>query len=268
MELEGFQSITRWGKVPAWWLHHPSVEADHFCVLAALATYADEHGICEPSQATLARRLGRSRPWVNRVIAELVSMELLVKTARVRRNGGTTSCLYRVQLAPPGTQETPVCKTTGGVTADDSPCQLDDTSQFESKQYHNPRLQASTAENRSTSRPDISGATDCIAPPADWTPSKEIVERAKTLCSEADLAVHTAHFVARCRSKNYRYAPSALNEAWLAWLLEDVRRDSRIAKTQSKDKFLRTAATSPVLRADDRFAAWGAAAAAPRHAWS
>ena len=39
------------------------VDADRLAVMAALCTYADEAGFCEPSQATLARRLSRSRPW-------------------------------------------------------------------------------------------------------------------------------------------------------------------------------------------------------------
>ena len=74
------------GKVPAWWLMHPEIDADRFCVMASLATYACRDGVCDPSQATLARRLKRSRPWVNRVIAELSAAHLLRKVARFRAN--------------------------------------------------------------------------------------------------------------------------------------------------------------------------------------
>ncbi len=91
------RTTTRWGRVPAWWLLHPDVDADRFCVLA---TYADEHGVCVPSQVTLAQRLQRSRPWVNRVVAQLAAAGLLEKVQRSRGNGGTTSHLLPVSAAP------------------------------------------------------------------------------------------------------------------------------------------------------------------------
>jgi hypothetical protein len=96
MQVTNWAEVARWGKVQAWWLRHPDIDADHLSALAALATYADEARYCEPSQATLARWLKRSRPWVNRVIAELVGVRLLEKTTRSRPNGGTTSCRYRL----------------------------------------------------------------------------------------------------------------------------------------------------------------------------
>ena len=61
----------RWGRIPAWWLEHPDLDADGFAVLAALATFADETGLCWPSQSTLAAKLKRSRPTINRILQRL-----------------------------------------------------------------------------------------------------------------------------------------------------------------------------------------------------
>ena len=146
---ETVRTTTRWGRVPAWWLLHPSVDADRFCVLAALATYADEHGVCVPSQATLAQHLRRSRPWVNRVVAQLAAAGFLEKTARSRGNGGTTSCLYRLRITPPdGTaldadapflpeavQAASDADVTGPMPHTDTPCQAGDTNQVYPRRY-------------------------------------------------------------------------------------------------------------------------------------
>ena len=126
--------VTRWGKIPAWWLLHPAVDADRLAVMAALCTYADEAGFCEPSQATLARRLSRSRPWVNRVIADLATAGLIRKQARSRQNGGTTSCRYQLAQTPEQARSfvqdgpPPVMGETGLCPNRDRPCHPADTS--------------------------------------------------------------------------------------------------------------------------------------------
>ena len=93
----------RWGWIPAWWLHHPNMTPERLGMLAALATYADSEGFCDPSQSTLARHLGRSRRWANGLLAELEGMDppVLEKTYRLRSNRGTTSCLYRLFRVKP-----------------------------------------------------------------------------------------------------------------------------------------------------------------------
>jgi hypothetical protein len=49
MDIPELENVTRWGRVFAWWLLHPEVDADRFCVMAAMATYADRDGVCDPS---------------------------------------------------------------------------------------------------------------------------------------------------------------------------------------------------------------------------
>src|SRR5690625_2848241 len=146
---EAYRSITRWARVPAWWLLHPGMNIDRFGVLAALSTYADERGICTPSQGTLARRLKRSRPWVNRVIAELVSLGLIKKRARSRKNGGTTSCEYVVRFsaevaADPirsAEAEEPCAQwSQAPVSPGDSPCHDGDRNQVDTEQNPCPRM--------------------------------------------------------------------------------------------------------------------------------
>ena len=93
----------RWGWIPAWWLHHPDMTPERLGLLAALTTYADDQGWCDPSQAKLARWLNRSRRWVNGAIADLAELkpQLVEKTTRTRPNGGMTSCLYRLHRTLP-----------------------------------------------------------------------------------------------------------------------------------------------------------------------
>jgi len=265
---EKLRTMTRWGRVPAWWLLHPDVGADQFCVLAALATYADEHGVCVPSQATLARHLRRSRPWVNRVVAQLAAAGFLEKTGRLRGNGGTTSCLYRLRLtladeasldtdalplARP-TQATPDVDMTRPMPQADTPSQAGDTNQLQFEQNNAPAPHAAT--------PIHDADTEV---PADWEPSATDTARASRLCPGADLPGHTAHFRARCRARGYRYRTGHLGDAWLAWLLEDhgASPGGVIGRTPTGPRSTAGGSVrlppSPALR----FAAWAASAAMP-----
>ncbi len=260
---ETLRTTTRWGRVPAWWLLHPDVDADRFCVLAALATYADEHGVCAPSQATLAQRLRRSRPWVNRVVAQLSAGGFLEKTGRSRGNGGTTSCLYRLRLTPldadvpsltEPTQAAPDADVTGPVPYADTPCQTGDTNQLYFEQNNTPAPRAAAPIR------DV----DAEIPP-DWEPSAADAAEALRLCPGADLPAHTAHFRTRCRARGYRYRAGHLGDAWLAWLLEDHGAMPRRGGGRTPPGPLPAAGSSarvppsPALR----FAAWAAAAAVP-----
>ena len=265
--------ITRWGKFPAWWLLNPDTDADRVAVLAALATYADEAGFCEPSQATLARRLGRSRPWVNRVVAALAATGLLRKETRSRSNGGMTSCRYQLALTPDQAKlfllqvtRKSVPSVTAPCPATDTPRHHRDTSQVNVKQTHNPCPDTRVLGRVRMGEMDTGDSR--ILPEQDWSPPKELVERAVRLCPDTDLDTHTAHFIARCRAKGYRYLPNAMADAWLSWLLEDKRRDARQAAQAPSITLRPSYPRSPAERAEDRLSAWATAAAAPRNSWS
>lgn len=263
-----FRSTSRWGRVPAWWLLHPDVDADGFCVLAALATYADEHGVCVPSQATLALRLRRSRPWVNKVVGQLATAGLLEKTGRSRGNGGTTSCLYRLRMdqpdevsrkeesafGPGSSPPAPDAGVTGPVQQADAPCQPRDTSQ------HLP-------EHNKTLAPHAAalGRDDLIQVPSDWEPTEADIAEALRLCPGADLPTHTARFRARCLARGYRYRAGHLGAAWLAWLLEDHGETTRRSRGRTPSSPAPTADHHGRSRPSptQRYAAWAAAAAAP-----
>jgi len=277
------RTTTRWGRVPAWWLLHPDVDADRFCVLAALATYADEHGVCVPSQVTLAQRLRRSRPWVNRVVAQLAAAGLLEKVQRSRGNGGTTSCLYRLRLTPldgaaldPGATNTggrpprkhgaaaPDLDVTGPVPRVDTPCQPGDTNHLYLEQNNTPAPRATVPDNNGDAR----GATAEVT--LDWEPSPAEIAEALRLCPGADLPLHTARFRARCRARGYRYRAGHLGDAWLAWLLEDQGVPLRCGGGRSAPSLHPAADGMASLRpfpnppsSTLRFTAWAAAAAVP-----
>jgi len=277
------RTTTRWGRVPAWWLLHPDVDADRFCVLAALATYADEHGICVPSQVTLALRLQRSRPWVNRVVAQLAAAGLLEKVQRSRGNGGTTSCLYRLRLKPlddavldagatttsilplpKQAQAAPDVEVTRSVPHIDTPCQSGDTNHLYPEHNNTPAPRAAMSSHDEDAKETNTEVT------LDWEPSATEIAQALRLCPGANLPLHTARFRARCRARGYRYRSGHLGDAWLAWLLEDhgvpPRRgggcsDPSLHSVADDTARLRPSPNhpSPTLR----FTAWAAAAAAP-----
>lgn len=258
------KQITRWGKVHGWWLHHPMTDADHLCILAALSTYADDRGFCHPSQATLARHVKRSRPWVNRVIAELTEHGLIQKTARTRTtNAGTTSCEYRLmeQCEGHGRDERPVPTMTPPGHNADTPRQAGDTSQLTTKHNKYPRPPGASARGDHASKDDGRARwADRVTVPTDWAPSDAASAKARSLCPETDLEAHAAMFVARCRSKGYLYVADGMDDAWLSWLAEDrLKGATRIAGQQA------TRQGRGVREAGDRrFAAWAAAATAPR----
>lgn len=257
------RSTSRWGRVPAWWLQHPAVDADGFCVLAALATYADEHGVCIPSQATLALHLRRSRPWVNRVVAQLAAAGLLDKTARSRGNGGTTSCLYRLRLVPEGgapdealpparpIQAAFVADVTGHVPHADAPCQAGDTEHLYPEHNSTPAPRATTPTHDADAEV-----------PADWEPSAADASEALRLCPGVNLPAHTARFRARCRARGYRYRAGHLGDAWLAWLLEDHGPPPRCGAGRTPGPSRASPSPAPPSPVQ-RFAAWAASAAVP-----
>ena len=277
MNMHELENVTRWGRVPAWWLMHPEIDADRFCVMAAMATYADREGYCDPSQATLARHLRRSRPWVNRVVAELASAGLLRKTARVRANGGTTSCRYRLAMVPsdvvPSGATAPVTAVAEPRPACDSPRHRPDTNQPVVEQSHGARPDARAGADLHSAIADAGFATGraearpTCEVPRGWAPSDEAVAEALRLCPDADLEEHTARFVSRCRAKGYKFARHGIDDAWLAWLLEDRQRARERAQERAALRPLPGAgATAHAARSSglghrhDRFAAWGVAA--------
>jgi len=274
VEPSNLQAVTRWGKVHAWWLMHPGVQADHFCVLAALATYADEEGFCEPSQKTLARWLQRSRPWVNRVIAELEELGVLIKTARTRGNGGTTSCRYQLLSRPPkdarqaNVEPADVTPLTRPVTPRDTLRQPADTTHLDSEHIQTlaPDAPASEASQTTPEKRQASQAAP-ESLPVDWQPSTSAVARAQALYPGNDLTEHTALFVARCRGKGYAVHLRNADEIWLSWLIEDCRRAPRKTSQGEPSKAFTERGKSPHLPSRhtqearyDRFAAWGLAA--------
>ena len=254
-------------------MQHPELDADGFCVLAALSTYADAEGRCRPSQATLARHLRRSRPWVNRVIAQLARDGFLSKTTRTRENGGTSSCAYRLALEPSWMRPGMVRDLTLPCSPHDAPRHADDEN-HSNLNHHAPAPTASAAP--------MPAETECVeggtAPAADWMPSAEVVARAERAFPDVSLDGHAAMFVARCRAKGYRYTAGLLDEAWLSWFLEDARRERagrgggavRSAANHGaclqggRGHGLRERTLMPTERADARLAAWAAVAAAPR----
>jgi hypothetical protein len=261
----------RWGKAHVWWQQTPEMDLDRWGVLTTLALYADDQGLCYPSQATIARALKKSRPWVNRVIGELADLGFIEKTARTRSsNAGTTSCEYRVISDP-----LEFASRTGRVTsvtspcqdqdtpcpANDTPCHHGDTTQSKPKQNKLARPAARDPSEKDAGRER--SHTELEPVPVDWAPSANTLNKARTISPNEDLEAHAVMFANRSRSKGYVFARGRVDEAWLGWLAEDRVKNHRKGRCDSLET------PRPGVRASRepgarRFAAWAAAAAAPK----
>jgi hypothetical protein len=73
------------------------------CVLLLLADYADEHGVCFPSQERIAEESGQSVDSVQRHLKKLESIPLIKRRRRGLRNGRRAVTLYKL-LIPTATE--------------------------------------------------------------------------------------------------------------------------------------------------------------------
>jgi hypothetical protein len=201
----------RWGRVPAWWLDHPAVDADALAVLTALATFADRRGRCWPSQTTLATRLKRSRAWVNKTLGRLADAGLIAVRDRWSENGGRLSCLYELQTA-----QTPVVGDGAPVAEKTAPCQPRRHEQPESEHITDSLASAAQEDQQTSSIENRPAQT----PAADWTPTAEDRRWAETRHNAVDIDRHVEGFRLRCQAHGYRYRD--ISAAWRAWLDQDA----------------------------------------------
>ena len=210
------ESNSRWGKIPAWWLDHPDLDADGFAVLAALATFANENGVCWPSQSTLAAKLKRSRPTINRILQRLHDMGLVTIEHRRGRDGSRLSCLYRLRVAQ--------CEETFPQAAgDQAPLRPVPTSDRDDSLTNVPCPAPSHEHHHPEQNPDslASGGRGPVCEvPADWMPNADDLAWAGNRFGSVDLSRHVEGFVLRCQAHGYRYRD--ISAAWRAWLAQDV----------------------------------------------
>lgn len=244
----------RWGRIPAWWLGHPAIDADGLAVLAALATYANARGECWPSQATLATALKRSRSTVNRILGQLAESGVIGRESRRSASGGRLSCLYRLRLVP-GDGPIPVaaaaCDRTGtppvqppgkDVAPSDSPCAPVRQKQPESEQTPDSHASRGPAQ----------------AVPDGWMPDAGDRAWAESRFAGVDLDRHAEGFRLRCQAHGYRYRDAGA--AWKAWLAQDAAAGKApMIRPTGPATVTRPAASAPVP--EQKLGAWMAAAA-------
>ncbi|WP_448208147.1 helix-turn-helix domain-containing protein [Azospirillum sp. sgz302134] len=255
----------RWGRVPAWWLDHPELDADGFAVLAALATFADETGVCWPSQSTLAAKLKRSRPTINRILQRLDDIGLVAIEHRRGRDGSRLSCLYRLRMEHDGNALAAAApRHVPAVDRDDSlantPCPAPSQ-----EHLHSEQIPDSLASGGRGPLRDVS---------ADWTPGADDLTWARTRFGTIDLTRHVEGFVLRCTAHGYRYRD--ISAAWRAWLMQDAAAGKAPSlETGASGRTVAPAASRPrESAAEQRVDAWMAVAARLQgtqpatHSWS
>jgi len=245
-------TTNRWGKIPAWWLDHPDLDADGFAVLAALATFADEQGVCWPSQSTLAAKLKRSRPTINRILQRLDDIGLVSIEHRRGRDGSRLSCLYRLRVERNG--EVIAAAAARPVPADDrhdstmdSPCPPASQEHLHSEQI----LDSLALGGRGLAQ-DV---------PADWMPTADDLAWARSRFGAVDLGQHVEGFVLRCQAHGYRYHD--VSAAWRAWLVQDAAAGKAppVKTTASAGSAAPTSGRTRESAAEQRVNAWMTVAA-------
>lgn len=256
---ESSTNPNRWGRIPAWWLDHPDLDADGLAVLAALSTYADEAGVCWPSQATLAGKLKRSRPTVNRILGRLEALGLVGIEHRRSANGGRLSCRYRLVLIA-GNAADAKARGDAGVdspadSATDSPCSAASHEQPEPEQIPDTLHRCADERTVSVAEPV----------PEDWMPPTADREWAAGRFPDLDVDGHAERFVQQCRAHGYRYRDPAA--AWRSWLLQDAARmapqlaaSGRGARAASR-RSTPAAPSTAAANAEQRLSAWASVAA-------
>lgn len=248
----------RWGRIPAWWLDHPGLDADGFAVLAALATFADEDGLCWPSQSTLAAKLKRSRPTINRIIQGLSDIGLVGVEHRRGRDGARLSCLYRLRFTPLD-DAADVAEAPHRDSAAARPVQLADR---DDSDMHSPCPPASQEQVHSKQIPDSlasGGHGRAQTVPEDWMPTADDLAWANARHAEIDLGRHVEGFILRCRAHGYRYRD--VSSAWRAWLAQDAAAGKAPVVRNRPSAAVSAPTTRPSAAAEQRLGAWAAAAA-------
>ncbi|MEI7607843.1 MAG: helix-turn-helix domain-containing protein [Rhodospirillaceae bacterium] len=220
---------TRIAVLPEVWLMHPETSADEIAVLCVLALHAGKDGTCFPSQGLLASILGRSRPWVCKVIGRLVELGLVERTHRQRNDGGDRTCLYR--LAQPLQS-----KAKSSVPADDTPVSAENTGS-----HVGDSVKTIKENNKETHTTDAHGVSQPLGlismaqpqtPAEDFQPTDSDLIWAIERFPQADLHAHTERFVHRCRAKGYRFR--SLSDAWRSWLADDQTKP-RVVMSKGRD---------------------------------
>ena len=228
------------------WLTHSDVGADEIAVLALLALHSNKSGSCWPTQGLLGRLLGRSRPWVNKVIGKLVELGIVVRTHRTRDDGGDRACLYTL-VTPVEQRQAQDSVVSDADTRSHAPDSVKDSSEHKTGTH--------------TARPALNQKVvqlDLTTPEPDWQPSDADLCWAMDRYPAVDLSASVERFVLRCRAKGYRYHD--LGAAWRSWLADDQRDGGRFGAAKPGPGDGRGSA------AQAKFDAWAGVAARARSA--
>jgi hypothetical protein len=232
----------RWGVVSSAWLRHPAIGIDEFAVLSYLTTCMapDGSGI-EPSQGQIARQLKVSRSRVNRTIAHLCDVGILVKERRYESGAGEVTCRYRIQIhadgnvVAAGVSVPSVLRQTCGerdesVTRSDMPPSQDVTPPVSDRHTNqDSKIHTSTPrrvrpENDWSLRQEQGreGSEPAGLEPTlvdeHWVPTAADLAWAGKHCPGLDILRHTQEYITGCRAKGRVYQDHSA--AWRSWALK------------------------------------------------
>lgn len=266
------RSRQRIGLVPARYLDHPDLGAADLAVLFVLCAHADRHGLCWPSQSTIAAKSKLDRSTVNRILAKLVNLALIAKGRHP--NPRIRTCTYRLaghealfRIFSDNLDNGP--ETAGPLPSEDLSAEAAvvqrDTEHLEQHTSPPERAGARGAGNSGTGQTVGSGTAVLDE---DWTPDPSDLVFARDHRSDLtpeDIALVARKFILHHGGRPLT-DPSSLFRRWLlterkTHACPDASRDPRHPAPRS-DLPRSRAAQGPAGQA--RFDAWARAAAERR----
>jgi hypothetical protein len=194
------------------------MDAADIGLLVVLASHADDSGTAHPAQSTLAREVGRKRPWVNRRLAALADADLgglkaVEKTRRRLTKGDETSCVYRIPLMDLAA----VCAAAVPDSSDDTPCSHRN---HEQEEPHDQESLSQSADAPESAREGIGirDEADDSTLGDGWVPSPEDVAYAAVKrpdLTPADLLLLAEKLIARHGGRLPLADASAVFRRWV-----------------------------------------------------
>ncbi|MDR3737173.1 MAG: helix-turn-helix domain-containing protein [Acidobacteriaceae bacterium] len=243
----------RFGLLPAAWVTRDDLGLDEIGVLACLSIYADRDGWCFPKQATLARHLKRSRPWIIKILNRLVDYGLIERFHQFSANGAQLACRYRLLRNQDPTpschdQDAPVPESKGECHPENT--KQDQIQHINSLPRTSSKVTDSVTPSSSPAQLHLKSTTQTLTPPPSaktlvartWQPTSDDLTWAQARYPRVALEYFTEKFINACHAKDYRYVDHS--SAWRLWLSEENPRQPILCHT-SKSNQSRTSSSNP-----------------------
>lgn len=172
-------------------------------IMARLADFSSDEGVCWPSIETIARQLGAGPSTVRTAIAKLETDGWLTRTAR-RKGNRNASNVYRLnvqKLQTAAFAHLPVSDASESDTSKSDASKFDGSKSSKKSSFHPPESGGDPSVN---SKQDPSEVKDSRQPAAQTDREVEITDLAKQILSHLNLVTGSRYQVSKSSLENIR----------------------------------------------------------------